>query len=476
MSIIDVIKKVSENSELAEEFYDLAEVNDVKEFIKQMDSSISDEEIENFINDNIYLLSEVSSKDLQYVVGGAMNRKFLAWPLSLLSALSVVGGLPNVSASGSNLLADTNYVAKQEEYEKTTLGAKILQKINSDDEIKKAVDKYQLDGFLKEPSETDMPNSMESRKRVFADTMEYCIDNKDKFGIKLDEKDFLSENSKAIKYDYKKFMEDTKNDKIENENPAKIWLTNGKSLQSLNAVNARLKIDPKDSKNVAVLNFANYYQPGGGVIQGCTAQEECLCRMTTLYPLLATKSMVEQFYSKHTLFARNMNEWKKSGIFNEAIYTTGVKQIKDDYGIGRVGEYVDGSTFNVITAAAPDFRDSKLKKSDIPKYIEDMKDLWRMILSIAYKNGDKHLVLGALGCGAFENDPNLVAECFYSVINETGPGGKKWAYCFENIIMPVFVANKNDKKNYDAFKKFYDKKYKPFSNKSQEELDLPSIL
>ena len=186
--------------------------------------------------------------------------------------------------------------------------------------------------------------------------------------------------------------------------------------------------------------------------------------------------MVEQFYSKHTLFARNMDAWKKSGIFNEAIYTTGVKQIKDDYGIGRVGEYVDGSTFNVITAAAPDFRYSKLKKTDIPKYIDDMKDLWRMILSIAYKNGDKHLVLGALGCGAFENDPNLVAACFYDVINEEGPGGKKWAYCFENIIMPVFVANKNDKKNYDAFKKFYDKKYKPFSNKSQEELDLPSIL
>ena len=364
------------------------------------------------------------------------------------------------------------------------------------DGVERIIDKYQLDGFLKELSETDMPNSRESRRRVFADTMEYCINNKDKFGIKLDKDNFLSENSKAINYDYKKFIESTKNDKIENEKPAKIWLTNGKSLQSLNAVNARLKIDPKDSKNVAVLNFANYYQPGGGVVQGCTAQEECLCRMTTLYPLLATKSMMEQFYNKHRLFRtfmsshknindwvfnkkaipRNINDWEKAGLFKEAIYTTGVKQIKDDYGIGRVGEYVDGSTFNVITAAAPDFRYSELKKSDIPKYIENMKDLWRMILSVAYKNGDKHLVLGALGCGAFENDPNLVAACFYDVINEEGPGGKKWAYCFENIIMPIFVARKSDQKNYDAFKKFYDEKYKAVSNELQEEIDLPSIL
>lgn len=342
--------------------------------------------------------------------------------------------------------------------------------------VKKIIDRYKLDGFLAELSKTDIPNSMESRRKVFIDTIKYCIDNKDKFDVKLDEENFLSDNSKAINYDYKKFMESTKNDKIKNETPAKVWLTNGKSLQSLNAVNARLKIDPKDSKNVAVLNFANYYQPGGGVVQGCTAQEECLCRVTTLYPHLATKSMIKEFYSKHTLMPSNIDEWKESGIFNEAIYTTGVKQIKEDYGVGRVGEYVDGSEFNVITAAAPDFREYDLNKKDILKYKKYMKDLWRMILSIAYKNGDKHLVLGALGCGAFKNDPNLVAESFYDVINEIGPGGNKWANCFENIIMPIFVANKSDKRNYDAFKKFYDEKYKAVSNELQEEIDLPSIL
>ena len=37
---------------------------------------------------------------------------------------------------------------------------------------------------------------------------------------------------------------------------------------------------------IAVMNFANAFQAGGGVADGCTAQEESLCRCSTLYPIL----------------------------------------------------------------------------------------------------------------------------------------------------------------------------------------------
>lgn len=351
--------------------------------------------------------------------------------------------------SASTISPSGTTVVKREDAKEVELGEKVLDKFTNDSEVSKLVEKYKLEGFLSRPTETKLSNDMVSRQKVFLDTIRYCLDNSDKFGIEFDEGDFISKESKTVNYDHKKFIEETKNDKVESQKAAKVWLTNGRSLQSLNAVNARLGIDVKDVKNTAVLNFANYFVPGGGVIAGCTAQEESLCRVSTLYGKLATRTMKKEFYEKHMKLEtnpKNIDEWKKIGIFNEVIYTTGVKQIKDDYGIGRVGEYVDGATFNVITSAAPDFREYDLDRADVSKYKEYMKDLWRMILATAYKNGDKNLVLGALGCGAFLNDPNLVAEAFYDVIIEEGPGGTKWAYCFDNIIMPVFTSNKSDQK------------------------------
>lgn len=466
-----VLNKISNDPKLSETFMNISEFDDIKNFIMKMDDEITDNELSEYFNNTILKISNISDDDLEVVSGGTLDRRILSWPMAILSAFSVA------SQSGFALkptnMQESMIVSSIKE-ENQSWGSKLLSwfRNNSKNETN---DDYMANGFLGKTSNTTLSNSMESRRKVFFDTIKYCMENRNDLSIKYDQEDFISDASEVVHYNHQNSMKRFSQDKVNNNTPAKIWLTNGKSLQSLNAVNNRLKINPKDVKNTAVLNFANYYCPGGGVLQGCTAQEECLCRITNLYPHLATKSMKRDFYSKHTLDPTSIAQWRKSGIANEAIYTKNIKQIKEDFTIGRVGEYVDGCKFNVITAAAPDFRTHDLKNSEIPQYKELMKDLWRMIFSTAYEHGDKNLVLGALGCGAFKNDPKLVSETFYDVLTENGPGNKAWSYCFDNIILPIYTSNKSDQKNYNAFKEAYDKQYSSLYKTSQIEINLPSI-
>ena len=43
------------------------------------------------------------------------------------------------------------------------------------------------------------------------------------------------------------------------------------------------------NERIAVLNFDSATNPGGGVVNGARAQEESLCRCSTLYPCLNQK-------------------------------------------------------------------------------------------------------------------------------------------------------------------------------------------
>ena len=76
-------------------------------------------------------------------------------------------------------------------------------------------------------------------------------------------------------------------------------------------------------KRTAVLNFASATNPGGGVEKGASAQEECLCHVSTLYPCLADQKMRASFYTPHR---KNGNTLHNDDI----IYTPNVLVIKDD--------------------------------------------------------------------------------------------------------------------------------------------------
>ena len=73
---------------------------------------------------------------------------------------------------------------------------------------------------------------------------------------------------------------------------AKVVVSGKRSLEAAEAY-------AKQGKKVCVLNFASATNPGGGVVDGSSAQEECICRCTTLYPCLNTDAMWNAFYKPH---------------------------------------------------------------------------------------------------------------------------------------------------------------------------------
>ena len=87
---------------------------------------------------------------------------------------------------------------------------------------------------------------------------------------------------------------------------------------------AAMKLSKKcPGSKIAVMNFANAFHAGGGVANGSSAQEECLCRTSTLYPLLYRRSLRDTFYKHH----HDLNTAKASDAL---IYTEGVVICKTD--------------------------------------------------------------------------------------------------------------------------------------------------
>ena len=210
----------------------------------------------------------------------------------------------------------------------------------------------------------------------------------------------------------------------------------------------RLVSDNPGSK-VAVMNFANSFHAGGGVERGASAQEECLCRTSTLYPLIYRKSLYYSFYKYH----KDKNTPKAS---DSLIYTEGVVICKTDEDLPKRMDKKDWVTVDVITIAAPDLRKSSNvyfglvngggNMNDAELFGYHVKRAIHMFTVAASKGADV-LVLGAFGCGAFQNDPEVVARAYKIAIQE-------FPKVFKKIEFAVYCPP-GGSKNYDVFSKVF---------------------
>ncbi len=228
-----------------------------------------------------------------------------------------------------------------------------------------------------------------------------------------------------------------------NQDKAKIVVSKKRSFEAASAYT---------DKKVCVHNFASASNPGGGVVNGASAQEECLCRCSTLYPCLATDEMDKKFYGAHK---RGFREGTLNALYNDdCIYTPDVVVFKTDEAIPELMDANDWYKVDILTCAAPNLRsvpsntmNPNAGRKPVTISDEDLKKLHikraKRMLDIAKANGAQVVILGAFGCGAFQNPPKVVAEAMREAISE-------YLYDFQVIEFAVYCSPR-DTANYDAF-------------------------
>lgn len=170
----------------------------------------------------------------------------------------------------------------------------------------------------------------------------------------------------------------------------------------------------RSNMKVGVLNFANCYTVGGAPFSA-GAQEESICRCSTLYPCLQAQS--DAFYSKH-------RKLRKSGqithmgnddlIFTPDVVVFKTEKWQDGAIVPRLLPRDEWFRINIITCAAPELWHGNQKPAN---YEEQITSRIKKILDVAEKEGIEALVLGAWGCGAFKNPPEVVAGVFRRLLD-----------------------------------------------------------
>lgn len=186
-----------------------------------------------------------------------------------------------------------------------------------------------------------------------------------------------------------------------------------------------IKEKPSHSKGrVAVLNMASALQPGGGVLNGSIAQEEALCLRSTLY---------------HTLNPSFYRIPEDAAIYSPDVLVFRKADLKDL-------PKADWFHVDVISCAA--VKNPELKKTPEGKFVyeeektkEKMTMKIRLILQIAKDKGVSHLVLGALGCGAYKNPPEEVAKIFKKVL--LGDRRREGISGIDEIVFAIFDEGEN---------------------------------
>lgn len=182
-----------------------------------------------------------------------------------------------------------------------------------------------------------------------------------------------------------------------------------------------------------VMNFANSVTPGGGFLHGAKAQEESLCRASTLYASISSEPAMEMY---------RYNRRNPSPVDSDyMLLSPNVCVFR-----GTDGALLDEPySVSVFTIPAPNKRGlARLVSQEELDRV--MTDRLRKFLLAAARHGYRDLVLGAWGCGAFGHDAERVAGYFHALFSE-----ENLTEYFDTVVFAIL----GDERKLDAFAKVF---------------------
>jgi uncharacterized protein (TIGR02452 family) len=149
---------------------------------------------------------------------------------------------------------------------------------------------------------------------------------------------------------------------------------------------------------VVALNFASATSPGGGFLSGARAQEESIARSSGLYACLEGNPM----YDHH--------RGRLDAMYSDyVIYSPDVPVFRTDAG----DLFEEPYSCSILTSPAPQANALRRYQPErLPQIEAALRPRIAKVLAAGAAHGHDTIILGAWGCGAFGNDPELVARLF----------------------------------------------------------------
>ena len=204
----------------------------------------------------------------------------------------------------------------------------------------------------------------------------------------------------------------------------------------------------------ALLNFASAGHPGGGVETGARAQEETICRRSTL--TRSIYSFDAGYSHKYGYSHRDGNNYPISRSLDfSMIYSPDVTVFREagpDYTLME-------KPFNigVITNAALNlngrFPIHLNQDGHMPEEAKNVtRNKIRAILRVGLIKGHDSLVLGAFGCGAFHNPPREMAQLFKEVMAE-----EEFTDRYRLVTFAILSDHNDKSRNLESFENTFRK-------------------